>query len=132
MNWLSVLGVDDMLARFRALLSESAIAAEDRMDLLAIEWQEQKKNLIWLVLMGLVVAGLTIVALTVLSGAIIISFWDTPNRMLATWLVVGGWLVLWLGVLGFLYLTSKKAANPFRLTKTVLRQDWQAVKGRLK
>ncbi|MFA9286154.1 MULTISPECIES: phage holin family protein [unclassified Comamonas] len=132
MNWLSVLGVDDMLLRFRALLSESAMAAEDRMDLLAIEWQEQKKNLIWLVLMGLVVAGLTIVALTVLSGAIIISFWDTPNRMLATWLVAGVWLVLWLGVLAFLYFTTKKAANPFQLTKTVLRQDWQAVKGRLK
>ena len=82
--------------------------------------------------MGLVVAGLTIVALTVLSGAIIISYWDTPNRMLVTWLVAGGWLLLWVGVVVFLALTAKKAASPFALSRSVLSKDWVALKRRLK
>ena len=132
MNWLSLLGLDDTLARARSLMSEGAIAAEDRIDLLALEWQTQKKNLLWLLVMGLVVAGLTIVALTVLSGAIIISYWDTPNRMLVTWLVAGGWLLLWVGVVVFLALTAKKAASPFALSRSVLSKDWVALKRRLK
>ena len=131
MNWMSLLGLEDTLARARSLLAEGAIAAEDRMDLLSIEWQEQKRYLLWLAVMGLVVAGLTIVALTVLSGAIIISFWDTPNRMLVTWLVTAVWLVLWVGVLVFLVITAKKASNAFQLTKAVLRKDWQAAKRRI-
>ncbi|MNV83891.1 hypothetical protein D3C71_1777230 [compost metagenome] len=87
--------------------------------------------MLWMVVMGLVVAGLTIVALTVLSGAIIISFWDTQSRMLVTWLVAAVWLVLWIGVLVFLVVTAKKATNPFQLTKAVLKKDWQAAKRRI-
>lgn len=132
MNWLSLLGLDDTVARARSLMNEGAIAAEDRMDLLSIEWQETKKHIIWLLVMGLVVAGLTIVALTLLSGAIIITYWDTPSRMLVTWLVAGFWGVLWLGILAFLWSTAKKASNPFKLTQSVLKTDWQAIKRRLK
>ena len=132
MNWLSLLGLDDTLARARSLMNEGAIAAEDRMDLLSIEWQETKKNIVWMLVMGLVVAGLTIVALTLLSGAIVITYWDTPNRLLVTWLVAGFWGVLWLGILFFLWKTAQKATNPFQLTKSVLKTDWQAMKRRIK
>ncbi len=131
MSWLSLLGLDDTLARARSLASEGAIAAEDRIDLLSIEWQAQKRHVLWMLVVGLIVAGLTIVALTVLSGAIIIGFWDTPNRMLATWLVAGVWLVLWMAALLFLLTTAKKAASPFQLSKAVFKQDWQAVKRRI-
>ncbi len=131
MNWLSLLGLEDTLARMRSLVSEGAIAAEDRMDLLALEWQAQKRNLLYLVVMGLVVAGLTIVAFTIVSGAIIISFWDTPNRLMVTWVVAGLWLVLWVGILVSLVITAKKATTPFELTKNVLHKDWAAFKRRL-
>ena len=132
MNWLSLLGLDDTVARARSLMNEGALAAEDRMDLLSIEWQETKKNIVWMLVMGLVVAGLTIVALTLLSGAIIITYWDTPNRLLVTWLVAGFWGVLWVGILAFLWKTAQKATNPFQLTKSVLKTDWQAMKRRIK
>ena len=132
MNWLSLLGLEDTLARGRTLLAEGAIAAEDRLDLLSIEWQEQKRNMLWMVVMGLVVAGLTIVALTVLSGAIIITYWDTPSRLMVTWLVAGFWGVLWIGILAFLWKTAQKATNPFQLSKSVLKTDWQAFKRRIK
>ena len=132
MNWLSLLGFDDTVARARSLMNEGALAAEDRMDLLSIEWQETKKNIVWMLVMGLVVAGLTIVALTLLSGAIIITYWDTPNRLLATWLVAGFWGVLWIGILIFLWKTVQKTTNSFQLTKSVLKTDWQAFKRRIK
>ncbi|MEG0975916.1 MAG: phage holin family protein [Comamonas sp.] len=132
MNWMSLLGLEDTVARARSLMNEGAIAAEDRMDLLSIEWQETKKNIVWMLVMGLVVAGLTIVALTLLSGAIIITYWDTPSRLFVTWLVAGFWGLLWFGIVIFLWKTAKKATNPFQLTKSVLKTDWQAVKRRLK
>ena len=132
MNWLSLLGLDDTLARARSLMNEGAIAAEDRMDLLSIEWQETKKNIVWMLVMGLVVAGLTIVALTLLSGAVIITYWDTPNRLLVTWLVAGFWGLLWIGILAFLWRTAQKTTNSFQLSKSVLKTDWQAFKRRIK
>ena len=132
MNWLSLLGLDDTVARARSLMNEGALAAEDRMDLLSIEWQETKKNIVWMLVMGLVVAGLTIVALTLLSGAIIITYWDTPNRLNVTWGVAIFWGVLWAGILIFLWRTARKATNPFQLTKSVLKTDWQAMKRRIK
>ena len=132
MNWLSLLGIEDTLARLRTLMNEGAIAAEDRMELLSIEWRAQKKQLIALSLVGLVTAGLTIVALTIVSAAIVISYWDTPQRVHAAWIVAAVWGALWLGALIYLFNTVKKATSPFGLTKSVFLKDWAAVRRRLK
>ena len=45
MNWLSLLGLESLVARWRANVIEGAIAAEDRMDLARLEWQDQKQRL---------------------------------------------------------------------------------------
>ncbi|MET1116854.1 MAG: phage holin family protein [Comamonas sp.] len=131
MNWLSVLGVDAFVARWRANVIEGAIAAEDRLDLARLEWQDQKKRLISLAVLGITVAALTIVTLIVLSIALMAHFWDTPQRLTAVWSVAGTWLVIWAGLLGWMYLTLRKAGNAFALTRNELAQDWRALKERL-
>mgnify|MGYP003610373994 CR=1 FL=1 len=130
-NWLSILGVDTLVARWRANVIEGAIAAEDRLDLARLEWQDQKRRLISLVVLGISLAVLTVIALIVLSIAVMVHFWDSPQRVMVAWSVAGTWLVLWAGLLLGLYVTWRKAGNPFALTRNELAQDWRALKERL-
>ena len=130
-NWLSILGVDTFVARWRANVIEGAIAAEDRLDLARLEWQDQQRRLISLVVLGISLAALTVIALIVLSIAVMVHFWDSPQRVTVAWSVAGTWLVLWAGLLLGLYLTWRKAGNPFALTRNELAQDWRALKERL-
>ncbi len=93
MNWLSLLGLESLVAGWRANVIEGAIAAEDRMDLARLEWQDQKQRLQQMLVLTIVVAGLTVVALIMLSLAVLVHFWDTPHRTLVAWLVAAVWTV---------------------------------------
>ena len=130
-NWLSLLGVDAFIARWRANVIEGAIAAEDRLELARLEWQDQKRRLTTLVVLGLSLAVLTVVTLTVLSIALMVHFWDTPQRLTVAWSVAGTWLMIWAGLLIGLIVTLRKVGNPFALTRNELAQDWRALKERL-
>ncbi|MCD2511842.1 phage holin family protein [Comamonas endophytica] len=130
-NWLSILGIDAFVARWRANVIEGAIAAEDRLELAKLELLEQKTRLVRLVILGAVLVALTIVTLTVLSIALMVHFWDTPQRLTVAWSVAGVWLVIWAGLLAWMYATLRKVNNPFALTRNELAQDWRALKERL-
>lgn len=130
-NWLSLLGLDAWLARWRANMIEGAIAAEDRLDLARLEWQDQKRRIFSVVVMGIALGGLTVVALVVFSMALVVQFWDTPQRLTVAWSVSAAWLLLWGGLLLGLISTLRKAGNAFALTRNELAQDWHAIKERL-
>ena len=55
MNWLSLLGLEGLAARWRANLIEGAIAAEDRMDLARLEWADLKQRLQQLLVLTILV-----------------------------------------------------------------------------
>ncbi|QIL80271.1 phage holin family protein [Diaphorobacter sp. HDW4A] len=131
MNLIALLGLEGLVARWRANVIEGAIAAEDRLELAGMEWADQKRRLVTLAVLGVIAGGLTVIALIMLSLAILVNFWDTPNRVTVGWLLAGGWLLLWVIVLIALTLIAKRAGNAFALTKRVLAQDWQQVKDRL-
>ena len=44
-RWLSLLGLEAPLQRLRDTVTETALAAEDRVELLSIEWAEEKQRL---------------------------------------------------------------------------------------
>ena len=131
MNWLSILGLDALAARWHANAIEAAIAAEDRMDLARLEWQDQKQRLGQILVLTIVVAGLTVVALTVLSLAVVIHFWDAPQRSLVAWVVAGVWTLGWAVTLAVLVSVVRRAGNGFALTRQELAQDWRDIKERL-
>lgn len=131
MNWLALLGLDALVARWRANVIEGAIAAEDRMDLARLEWQDQKQRLQQLLVLTILVGGLTVVALIMLSMAVLVQFWDTEHRVLVAWLVAGAWLLGWGGTLFGLVSVAKRASNGFALTRKELAQDWRDIKERL-
>lgn len=131
MNWLSILGLEALVARWRANVIEAAIAAEDRMDLVRLEWQDQKQRLQQMLVLTIVVAGLTVVALIMLSLAVVVHFWDTPQRVLVAWLVAGVWTVGWVATLATLVSVAQRAGSGFALTRQELAQDWRDIKERL-
>lgn len=131
MNWLSLLGLDVWLTRWHAAVLEGVIATEDRLELAHLEWQQLKLRLRELLVLTVAVAALTVVALTLLSAAVIVQFWDTPHRLLATWLVAGAWLILWAIALASLLSVARSASNGFALTRRELLQDWRDIKERL-
>ena len=131
MNWISLLGLDALLARLRAAVIEAAIAAEDRADLAKLEWQQYQSRLI--LTAGLVIAlgGLTVIAAVMLSIALLVTFWDSEHRLLVAWLIGGGWLILWALVFFALRSVGRQLANPLNLTRSELLADWRALKQRL-
>lgn len=131
MNWMSALGLESLLLRCRATLNEGAIAAEDRVALARLEWQEQKNRMVSILVLGIILGGLTIVSMTLLSFAVLINFWDSPDRALVAWVIAGIWLVLWVVVLLLVIGKLRKSSNPFALTRAELVRDWTAIKERL-
>lgn len=131
MNWMSAIGLDNLAARLRANLNEGALAAEDRMALARLEWGAQKKRLQTILVLGIVMGGLTIVALVLLSLAVLVHFWDSPQRTVVAWVIAGVWLLAWLSVLLVLLSALRKSSNPFALTRAELARDWTLIKEKL-
>ena len=98
MNWLALLGLDVIVARWRVAAIEGAIAVEDRMELAKLEWQDQKRYIRRVLVLAMAVAGLTVVSMVMVSMAVLVQFWDTPYRSVAGWVVAGVWLAAWLGL----------------------------------
>ena len=131
MNWLSLLGLEGLAARWRANVIEGAIAVEDRVDLARLEWADLKQRFQQLLVLTIVVTGLTVVALIMLSIAVLVHFWDTPQRTRVAWLVAGVWTLGWVAALVALVSVARRAGNGFALTRSELAQDWRDIKERL-
>lgn len=131
MNWLSLLGLDGWLARWRAAVIEGAIAAEDRIELARLEWADQKHRVAQMVALAIVLGALAVVALLLLALAVLVQFWDTPHRTLVAWLLAGGSVVACGVVVACLMSTVRQAGNAFALTRRELANDWQVIKEQL-
>ena len=131
MNWLSLLGLEAFVARWRANVIEGAIAAEDRLELARLEWLVQKQRLQQLLVLLIAVTGLTVVTLVLVSIAILVQFWDTPHRVMVAWVVAGVWLVAWCAAIIKLVSVARSTGSGFALTRRELSQDWRDIKERL-
>ena len=131
MNWLSLLGLDAFVARWKAAGLEGAIAAQDRLELAHLEWQDQKKRLVQLLVLAIGVSALTVVALVVLSVALMVQFWDTDHRTMVAWIVAGVWVVGWGGARAALISIATASAEAFAFTRRELLRDWHDIKERL-
>lgn len=131
MNWLSALGLDALLARYRATVIEAAISAEDRVELAKLEWKMQRNRLQAIAVLAIALGGLTVVAMVLLSLAILIQFWDSPDRTAVAWVIAAVWVAAWAGVLWALLSALRKSRSPFLQTRAELSRDWQTIKEKL-
>ncbi len=124
MNLLSLFGIDVHLNKLRSVAREGALALEDRFQLAQMEWVEEKYRLKLLLTFVLMLLGLTVVALTIASLAIVVQFWDSPDRVKAAWIVTATWFSLWAGLLlGILYLL-RRGTVAFGPIREELGKDW--------
>lgn len=130
-NWISLLGLDAWVARWRAAVIEVAIAAEDRSDLARLEWARHKRSLQAMVVLLIAIGGLSVVVLLMLSVAVLVQFWDTEHRVLVAWGLSAVWLTLWALIVWRLLATVRQLSRPFLLTRNELTQDWQSLKRKL-
>ena len=128
---MSAIGLDALSARARGHLNEGATALEDRLALARLEWGTQKQSLQTILVLGVAIGGLTIVALIMLSLAIVVQFWDSPQRAVVAWVIAGIWVIGWGAALMILLSALRKLTNPFALTRAELANDWQAMKEKL-
>ena len=131
MDWLGLLGLGALVDRWRAHAIEAAIAAEDRTTLFRLELRDYRRRLAMILGLTIAAAALTVVTLTVVSGAVMVHFWDTPERLIAVWSVAGLWLFLWLAAAVALWSLARKAGNGFALTRQELARDWHEIKEQL-
>ena len=131
MNWISLLGLEGLAARWRANLIEGAIAADDRMELARLEWVDLKQRLQRLLVLTILVVGLTVVALIMVSLAVLVHFWDSPQRTLVAWVVAGLWAAGCAAATVSLVSVAQRVGGGFALTRRELAQDWRDIKERL-
>ncbi|AVO50811.1 hypothetical protein C6568_17450 [Melaminivora suipulveris] len=131
MNWLSLLGLEGWMARWRAAAIEGAIAAEDRITLARLELDDVKRRAALMIVMVILFGALAVLALMLLSLAILVQFWDSPQRALVAWLLAGGWLVACVAVLLTIVSLARRLGNAFAFTRRELGNDWKLIKGKL-
>lgn len=131
MNWISMLGLGGWLQRMRKVASLGAVAVEQRLELASLEWYEHKQRLLLQVLVATVALVFAAAFCVALSAVVIISFWDSPQRMLVAWLVVAFWAILLVIVLFILRNIVCKSAGFFVLTRTELAKDWHGIRDSL-
>ena len=128
MNLLSFFGIDAQLQKLRAAVGEGALAVEDRFQLARLEWEEEKNRLKLLLAFALALLGLTVVALTIASLAIVVQFWDSPDRAKAAWIVAGVWLALWAGLALGIVALLRRGTEAFGPTREELGKDWELLR----
>jgi len=131
LNWTSLLNLQGLAGRWRAAVSEGAIAVEDRLELARLEWAQHKRRLALLALLLVLFGALAVVCLLLLSVAVLVQFWDTPQRALVAWVLAGVWTAACAGVLAVLLSLARQARSAFALTRGELVQDWRAIKEQL-
>jgi uncharacterized membrane protein YqjE len=130
MRLLALFGLDARLRRVRAAVGEGALAAEDRVQLVRMAWEDEKQRLKRMAVLSIAVVGLTTVAVALLSVAVVVHFWDTPQRVTAAWVVAAVWIVLWIAAMAALASTLRDASDAFVPTRREFARDWQWLQDR--
>ncbi|KQW54486.1 phage holin family protein [Variovorax sp. Root411] len=130
MRLSSLFGLNARIRRLRIAAAEGALAAEDRVQLLHMAWEDEKQRLKLMLVFSLAVLGLTTVTVALLSVAVVVHFWETPYRITAAWSVAGVWIVLWLAAAVGLLLTLRNASNAFVPARREFERDWDWVQDR--
>ncbi|ADU37922.1 phage holin family protein [Variovorax paradoxus] len=124
MRLLSLLGLNGRIRQLRIAAAEGALAAEDRVQLLRMAWEDEKQRLKLMLVLVVAVLGLTTVTVALLSVAVVVHFWETPYRITAAWSVAGVWVVLWLAAVVGLLQTLRNASNSFTPARQEFERDW--------
>ncbi|MBU1440178.1 MAG: phage holin family protein [Gammaproteobacteria bacterium] len=132
MKLSALFGWKSRLRRLKIAAGETAMAAKDRMQLLRLVANEEKKRLVMGLALSIVLIGLTTITVALVSVAIVVHFWDTPYRVTAAWCVAGFWVALWVIAAALLLATLRKASTSLEPARQEFERDWQWIQHRFK
>ena len=115
----------------RDLAAEAAEFAETRVALLHIEWQGEKSRLEMLAILVLAAMALVALSFMFVGLAVIVWFWDTPQRALVAGLVALAMIVMCAVTIAALLKTASRGKAAFSRSRAELAHDWRLVKERL-
>lgn len=115
----------------RDLAAEAAEFAETRVALLHIEWQVEKSRLEMLAILVLAAMALVALSFMFVGLAVIVWFWDTPQRALVAGLVALAMIVMCAVTITALLKTASRGKAAFSRSRAELAHDWRLVKERL-
>ncbi|WP_399677091.1 phage holin family protein [Xenophilus sp.] len=127
---LGLFGIDERIARVRSAVGEGVIAAEDRAQLVRMALADLKTPLQRMAALLVALVGLTIVMAVLLSLAVIVHFWDTPQRSTAAWIVALVWIVLWAGALVGLVTSLRGASSAVQPAQLEFERDIEWLQAR--
>lgn len=130
MKLLSLLRLEAPLRRIRIAAGESALAFEDRAQLIRLAWDEEKERLKRMLVLSIAVLGLTTVTAALLSVAVVVHFWETPQRITAAWSVAAVWVVLWIGALLALLTNLRSPSAGVTSARREIERDWEWAQAR--
>jgi len=142
-KWLALLGLEQWLQkrwqhclqrwgeRSRTVMTEASVAVEDRLALARLEWLEHKRRLLFTVALAAALGVLTTATLLLLALAVLLQWWDTPQRITAVCLLAAASVVACGVVCCLLRACLRRSDDAFALTRRELAHDWQALKERL-
>jgi len=131
MKLFALLGIDRRVRQVRIAVGEGALAAEDRAQLLGLALAEERLRLRTIASLLVLVMGLTIVAACVASVAVVVHFWDTPQRVTTAWLVALFWLAAWLISIIVLVSRMRSTSPSLDAARRELAHDWDWMRAQI-
>lgn len=124
-NWLSLLGLQAWKERFAAYTQDGKQAAQDRWALAMLEWAQERKHWQTVLVLGVAALAVGVVAMLLISLAVLVYFWESPQRIAVAWVIAGVWAFAW-GLVVYALRSALLQKRPaFALTKAELARDYQ-------
>lgn len=131
LDFSSLLRWSGVRERWRTAVAEGAQAAEDRLALARLEWEEHRHRLLLLALLLIFSGAFVLVALLLLSIATLVQFWDTPHRITVAWILAALWCAASAVAIAWLVHLAREARGLFALTRHELAEDWRVLREQL-
>jgi len=128
---LSLTGLNRRIQQAKIAAGEGALAAEDRAQLLRFAWEEEKARLRGVLLLVGAAIGLTIVAMALLSVAVVVHYWDTPQRTTFAWIVAALWVIVWLATVVALLSKLRNKSESVAAVQQAFERDWHWVQAQI-
>ncbi|MCC7519508.1 MAG: phage holin family protein [Verrucomicrobiae bacterium] len=117
-------------APFRRLLDAATGFLSSKLELVSIEWQEEKRRVIELLILASVALLFGVLALSLLTFSIVAWFWET-HRFLALFGVSGLYLLIAVGLFVRLRRRASLSTKVFEATVEELKKDTEWVRRHL-
>jgi len=131
---MSLFGLQAWRERLATYAQEGKQAAHDRLTLAALEWAQERKHWQTVAVLAVVALALGVVAMLLISLAVLVHFWESPQRVAVAWVIAGVWAFAWGLVMYALRSALAQKRPAFALTRAELArdlQDWRAWDGKV-